>query len=96
MALYWAVYDISKNKNRTAVVGVLKNRGFVRVQKSVFLGNVSRNVAEMVALDTRPHLSHETDALFLFPACASCFEARIIHGRLDDERVKEKDYHFVG
>jgi len=96
MVLYWAVYDISKNGNRSAVIRILKDRGFKRVQKSVFLGDVSRNVAEMVALDAKNHLELEADALFLFPACASCFKSRIIHGRLDEERVKKKDFVFVG
>jgi CRISPR-associated protein Cas2 len=38
---FWVMYDISNNKVRTQVAKYLKKKGCLRMQKSVFVGNMS-------------------------------------------------------
>jgi len=95
--LYWVIYDISVTPTRSKVASCCKNYGLVRVQKSAFLGQVSTNRVEMLALDIRGALGgNNKDAVFIIPACKQCYKAKIIIGSLDEEKVREKDYYLVG
>ena len=40
-SMYYAVYDITENSTRSSVIHILKNQGFIRIQKSVFCGSLS-------------------------------------------------------
>ncbi len=41
--LVWFLYDIVDNKRRNKVIKMAKEYGLSRVQKSVFLGNITKN-----------------------------------------------------
>jgi len=51
--LYWLIYDISENKIRGKIASKCKNYGLFRVQKSSFIGNLSKNKAEMLVLEIK-------------------------------------------
>ncbi|MEW6035033.1 MAG: CRISPR-associated endonuclease Cas2 [Candidatus Micrarchaeota archaeon] len=92
--LYWIIYDISNDKARGRVAEKCKNYGLSRVQKSSFLGFLSPNKAEMLALEFDELLS-EGDAVFIIPTCRSCAKEKIIVGHLDEEKVRERDFYVV-
>ncbi|MBI5347118.1 MAG: CRISPR-associated endonuclease Cas2 [Candidatus Aenigmarchaeota archaeon] len=57
--LYWIIYDISDNKKRLKISEKCKNYGLYRVQKSAFLGNVSRNKLDMLAIELKDVLKQK-------------------------------------
>ena len=90
--LYWLIYDISENKVRSKIASKCKNYGLFRVQKSSFIGNLSKNKAEMLVLEIKELGLKPEDCVFMIPACKSCFSAREIIGKLDEERFKDKGF----
>ena len=94
--LYWVIYDIGSNKLRTKVSNACKNYGLIRAQKSVFIGELTKNKADMLAISVKEILGNSKDAVFLLPQCESCFASKIIEGKLDEESVRKKDYLFLG
>lgn len=92
---YWVIYDISKTKIRNHVVRLCKDYGLLRVQKSAFLGVLSKNKAEMLASEIDGILDQGTDVAFLIPTCKECMQNKIIIGFIDEERVREKDFYLV-
>lgn len=94
--MYWVIYDISDNKCRLKVSKICKNYGLVRVQKSSFLGTLTSNKAEMLAMEISEIIGKsEKDAAFLIPTCKSCSQYKIIIGHLDEEKVRDKDFYVV-
>ncbi|RLG40004.1 MAG: CRISPR-associated endonuclease Cas2, partial [Thermoproteota archaeon] len=49
--MFLVSYDISDDRLRGRVALTLREYGFRRLQKSVYVGEVSRNVAEMLAIE---------------------------------------------
>ena len=90
--LYWLIYDISDNKIRGKIASKCKNYGFFRVQKSSFIGNLSKNKTEMLMIEINDLGLGQNDCIFMIPACKSCFSEREIIGRLDEERLKDKGF----
>ena len=90
--LYWLIYDISENKIRSKIASKCKNYGFFRVQKSSFIGNLSKNKSEMLLLEIKELDLSPEDCVFMIPACKSCFSEREIIGELDEERLKDKGF----
>jgi len=90
--LYWLIYDITENKIRSKIASKCKNYGLFRVQKSSFIGNLSKNKSEMLILEIKELELKEDDCIFMIPACKSCFSEREIIGYLDEERLKDKGF----
>ncbi|OIO20998.1 CRISPR-associated endonuclease Cas2 [Candidatus Micrarchaeota archaeon CG11_big_fil_rev_8_21_14_0_20_47_5] len=93
---YWVIYDISENKKRGRVARICKNYGFRRVQKSAFAGETSKNKVEMLLLECNEIIEGGDDYLFVIPNCTSCFNGKMITGCLDEKRVRNQPYMFVG
>lgn len=88
--MYYAVYDISDNNTRTSVIHVLKNHGFVRIQKSVFCGNIS-NQGKKDLTETIKCLISDSDSFYLMLSCSQCFGKVMIIGKgFDKEYVADK------
>lgn len=92
--IYWVIYDISGNAKRLKVSEECKNFGLVRIQKSAFIGRLTKNTAEMLAIKCRKILD-KNDCVFFFPACSNCFADKIIIGKFDEEKLKSKDFLIV-
>lgn len=90
--IYWVIYDVTENKIRSKIANKCKNYGLRRVQKSAFLGSLSRNKIEMLSLEIKEVLNGSDDAVFIFPSCESCFRNKIIEGKLDEESVKDRNF----
>ena len=93
--LWWVIYDITDNKTRSRTSSKCKNYGLTHVQKSAFLGELTKNKAEMLALEIGEIIG-AVDCVFLIPSCESCFREKIINGNFDEEAIKKKDWYIVG
>jgi CRISPR-associated protein Cas2 len=94
--LYWVIYDITGNALRGKVAARCKNYGLRRVQKSAFLGPLTRNRAEMLAIELRDLVTGTGEqCIFIIPSCKSCFGAKDIIGHFDEEAVTEKDFIVI-
>ena len=97
--LLWVIYDISDNRLRTKVSEKCKDYGLERLQKSAFFGELTRNSAEMLAVEVEKILSDEggsgEDCVFILPMCSSCIGKKITIGRgFDEKEFKDKFYTF--
>lgn len=80
--MHYAVYDIGDTPTRTSVSNTLKDSGFVRIQKSVFCGQLSdqskKDLLERVGHILNPDVGDAdnvsgADSFYLIMTCASCF-----------------------
>ena len=92
--IYWVIYDISDNARRLKVSEECKNFGMERIQKSAFIGTMTKNNAEMLAIRCR-EIVDSNDCVFLIPACKNCFSNKIIIGKFDEEKLKDIDFLVV-
>ena len=90
--LFWLIYDITENKNRNKIASKCKNYGLVRIQKSSFIGKLSKNKSEMLLLEIKELKLKNEDCIFMIPSCKSCFSERGIIGKLNEERLKDKGF----
>ena len=90
--IYWVIYDISNDKIRSRVASKCKNYGLDRIQKSAFIGNLTRNKAEMLAIEIRESVHEPSDCVFIMPSCKECFTSKEIVGNFDEEKVKQKEF----
>ncbi len=88
--MYYAVYDITENSIRTSVIHILKNQGFVRIQKSVFCGSLSgQNKKDLT--ESIKTIVNENDSFYLILTCNQCFgKIKIIGKGFDKEYVSGK------
>ena len=87
--MYYAVYDISDNSIRTSVIHILKNHGFIRIQKSVFCGNIANQQKKDLIESIKPILT-ENDSFYLMLSCSMCFGKIVIVGKgFDKEYVSD-------
>lgn len=94
--MYYAIYDITDDSTRSDIVQILKNIGFVRIQKSVFCGNLTsqqrKDIIEMVKITIR----NGNDSFYLILACKQCFgKIQIIGKGFDKEYVTNKKESMV-
>ncbi len=71
--LVWVVYDISCDRTRTRLAKVCKQRGLLRVQKSVFLGTLNRSEIDELALQFKDAIEESGDSVYIFPMCKDDF-----------------------
>ena len=93
---HWVVYDITNNRLRSKVANVCKNYGLKRVQKSAFLGEITKNKIEMLSLEIKEILNNNKDCVFIFPSCDSCFSNKIINGALNEESIRKRPFFITG
>ena len=81
---FLVTYDVPQEYNpvRNRIVQVLKNYGLERIEYSVFLGNLSRNEAEMLSMRLEDIVKAVPADVRLFALCQNCLGNSIV--------VKEK------
>jgi CRISPR-associated protein Cas2 len=82
-------YDVPDDRLRTKIAARLFGYGLRRLQKSVFIGEMSRNKAEMLALELEDMVGGELADIRIFPVCEKCFENQIIVSELYNIEEKE-------
>ena len=93
--LYTILYDISDTKIRNKVVMKCKNYGLVRTQKSIFMGELTKNKAEMLTLEIKEFKFSEKDRIFVIPACDSCFTNKAIVGKIEEDKIKDRNFVII-
>lgn len=93
--IYWLFYDISQNRNRVRVANLCKDYGLQRAQKSAFLGNLTRNKAEMLALEIQKCINSASDKVFLAPAGKEDFAKKIVFGYFDETATSKPSVIFI-
>ncbi len=71
-------YDVPDDRLRAKIAARLFGYGLMRLQKSVFIGEMSRNKAEMLALELEDMVGGEPADIRIFPVCERCFEAHMV------------------
>ena len=93
--LYWIIYDICSNKIRNKIGNICKNYGMIRIQKSAFAGEVTKNKIEMLVLQIKELLLGPKDCIFVLPNCNSCFNSKEIIGELDEEKIRDRNWVII-
>lgn len=93
--LWWLIYDISQNKGRNKVASCCKNYGLNRMQKSAFVGYLTKNKAEMLMGEVAKYIDLQNDCIFLLPACRNCFSQKLIKGKFDKKIVEKVNFIIV-
>jgi len=78
--MYLVTYDIPQEypKIRRKITLILKNWGLTHLQYSVFMGELSRNNAESIALQIQALVRNISSDIRMFPICQSCLAKAII------------------
>ncbi len=90
LLLVWVIYDISDDNIRNAVANRCKYYGLYRVQKSAFLGTLTSNQQDSLAIECQD-LIDETDSVYVFPICDKCMKGIQLLGKnFDLDLVRDK------
>ncbi|MHA1405334.1 MAG: CRISPR-associated endonuclease Cas2 [Candidatus Helarchaeota archaeon] len=78
--LYLVIYDIPQEFNgiRTKISQRCKNHGLERIEYSVFLGDMSQNESETLAMELLDLVEKIPADIRIFPVCKRCFENAIV------------------
>lgn len=88
--IYYAIYDIKDNGIRDSVIQILKNHGFIRIQKSVFCGNTSSQRRKDL-IEIIKNVVTEEDSFYLLQSCNQCFGKLTIVGKgFDKDYVSDR------
>jgi len=91
---YIICYDISKDEIRTEVAEICQNRGFRRIQYSVFYGNVSKNILETTIMEIKEKTKGEQAEVFIGQICEKCAKNKIFYvseEKKQEEELEEKE-----
>lgn len=90
--LFFVMYDIESNKVRNQVVKYLQRQGCSRVQKSIFLANLSANKYNTIKQDlTEVQAAYEnSDSILVVPISTDILQAMKIIGQSIDVDVITK------
>lgn len=87
-------YDISNSRVRTEFSKFLKSEGFIRIQKSVFLGNINKKYVHEKIRSWREEIDRIKDSIIIFPICNEDFEESYFLGITFDINDIEKFEEF--
>ncbi|NUM78828.1 CRISPR-associated endonuclease Cas2 [candidate division KSB1 bacterium] len=85
--LTWVIYDIVKDKPRTQVAKTCQRAGIMRVQYSVFLGDLNANEIDELGLKIKALIDEETDRVYIFPMCKEDFSKVRLLGEAFDKKL---------
>ncbi|MBB6002609.1 CRISPR-associated endonuclease Cas2 [Arcicella rosea] len=83
----WVLYDIKNDKARTKVAKICKQSGLYRVQFSVFLGTIDRNMKDSLQLQIEDLINEETDSVYIFPMSKNELQETILLGQAFDKKL---------
>ncbi|MBC2849906.1 CRISPR-associated endonuclease Cas2 [Cetobacterium sp. 8H] len=63
------MYDISENNIRNKFIKFLRNLGCLRIQKSVFLGDLSETTFKTIEFEISNIINTNNDSIYIFPIC---------------------------
>jgi CRISPR-associated protein Cas2 len=81
----WVMYDISSDRDRGKIAKACKEYGLIRVQYSVFFGNIPTHCLDEIAEFSRELIDPETDGVFILPVSEDYFRKKKIVGKSFNE-----------
>jgi len=84
---YLVIYDISDDRLRFRVAEILKNYGLERIQKSAFIGHLTRAKLSSLVVDVRSVVVD--DNLKIFPLCDVDYRSMVSIGKEYTEEPRE-------
>jgi CRISPR-associated protein Cas2 len=69
---YLVCYDIVENDVRKNVADICLNKGLMRIQYSVFFGEISKNKAEEVLMEIKDEIKEYEAIVFMVELCEKC------------------------
>lgn len=88
-------YDIIENKKRQKVIDTLEGYGFVRVQKSIFLGDIKIRKIRKLLLELSGVIDLEKDALCILNICEKCYGKGIFISRNMNYKMIEEEFLII-
>ena len=85
--IYLVAYDISETGVRNRIIGACLNRGMIRVQRSVFLGDLASKQKDLLWTDLKEVMKAAEapdDSILMMPACERCIAERRVIGHPPD------------
>lgn len=81
--LFFVMYDIENNKVRVQISKYLEKKGCIRIQKSIFLANVSRSVFDTIRQDLAEVQAcyDNKDSILIVPISSDYLESMKIIGQ---------------
>jgi CRISPR-associated protein Cas2 len=73
-------YDISQDRRRARAAALVQAYGD-RIQRSVFMATVEQPVLDDIRERLDTIIDHDTDSVYVFRQCATCWDAVGIHGQ---------------
>ncbi|MFY7826341.1 MAG: CRISPR-associated endonuclease Cas2 [Flectobacillus sp.] len=83
----WVLYDIKNDKARTKVAKICKQSGLYRVQFSVFLGTIDRNMKDSLQLQIEELIDEKTDSVYIFPMSKNELQETVLLGQAFDKKL---------
>jgi len=84
--IVWVVYDIVDNKKRSKIAKQCLEIGLYRVQKSVFLGNITKNDRDVLKLYIEEIINKDEDSVYIFPMNKDELKDTILMGQAFDKK----------
>ncbi|MGL6101001.1 MAG: CRISPR-associated endonuclease Cas2 [Fusobacteriaceae bacterium] len=85
-------YDIVENKRREEIIMTLQNYGFIRVQKSVFLGEIDKNKLSKIVLDLSEIIIEQKDSLCILRICEGCYNRGIFSSKDSSYKIISEEF----
>jgi CRISPR-associated protein Cas2 len=89
---YVVCYDIADDRRRDRVASALLDFG-TRVQESVFVANLDRELAGRMAARVAKLVDRNFDRVHIFEMCAACSAKTQVMGTA--EVVKDRDFYVI-
>lgn len=91
----FVAYDIKNNKNRSSLIKELQNIGFVRVQKSLFLGDISSKNYLSLQFFIGKTINFQEDSVYIFPQCMEDFHDTIFLSKNDSHKRFTSEFLII-
>ena len=92
---YMVSYDVSNDKIRRLVSDYLKNVGFVRIQKSVFLGEVKLEIYEKMTKYIDTLINKKSDSICCIPISKNDYYNILSIGNLGNYKIYEEEILYI-
>lgn len=91
---YIISYDITKDKYRKDLSDFLISEGFIRIQKSIFLGNIEIEKVSSIIRNCKKYLDY-VDSIIVIPICIEDLQKSYFLGITFDLEDLEKFKEFI-
>lgn len=88
-------YDIIKNKIRNRIIDILLENGLIRIQKSVFLGEIKKKKLKKVVKRVENIIDYNEDSIYFFKICEKDFNKIAYFGKNIEINYFEKDFFII-